>query len=78
MTKRSMCHVNLWVGFPLLSHHPPKFGVHRPCGSGDTTFFILSSDRDIEEPRDFVGGVLSSLVTTLLRLGYIDLVKVEI
>ena len=24
----------------ILSHHPAKFGVHRPCESGDITFFI--------------------------------------
>ena len=24
----------------ILSHQPAKFGVHRPCGSGDITFFI--------------------------------------
>ena len=24
----------------ILSHHPAKFGVHRPCESGNVTFFI--------------------------------------
>ena len=43
--------------------------MYRPCESGDITFFILSRDRDIEELRDFVDGVLSSYVTTLLSLG---------
>ena len=23
-----------------VNHHPAKFGVHRPCESGDITFFI--------------------------------------
>ena len=27
-------------GFLILSHHPAKFGVHRPCKSEDITFFI--------------------------------------
>ena len=27
-------------GSLILSHHPPKFGVHRPCEIGDITFFI--------------------------------------
>ena len=48
MTKWSMYHVTLWVGFPHPKSPPfPKFG--------DITFFILSRDRDIEESRDFVG-----------------------
>ena len=32
-----------WVcrlGLFILSHHPAKFGVHRPCESGDITFFV--------------------------------------
>ena len=29
-----------WVGSSHSSYHPPKFGVHRPCESGDITFFI--------------------------------------
>ena len=60
MTKWSMWYVTLWVGFPHPKSPPPKFGVHRPCESGDIMFFVLSRDRDIEESRDFVGGVLSS------------------
>ena len=35
-----MCHVTLWVGLFILSHHPAKFGVHKPCECGDMTFFI--------------------------------------
>ena len=29
-----------WVGSSHSSYHPPKFGVHRPCESGDIKFFI--------------------------------------
>ena len=38
----------------------------------------MSRDHDIEVSRDFVGGVLSSLVTTLLSLGFIGLMELEI
>ena len=38
----------------------------------------MSRDHDIEESRDFVGGVLSSYVTTLLCLGSIGLMELEI
>ena len=38
----------------------------------------MSRDHDIEMSRDFVGGVLSSLVTTLLSLGFIGLMELEI
>ena len=59
MTKWLMFHVTLWVGFPILSHQPPMFGAHRPCESGDITFFIFSRDRDTEESRHSGGVVLS-------------------
>ena len=55
MTKWSMCYVTLWVGFPHPKSPASKVWVHRPCESGNITFFILSRDRDIEESRDFVG-----------------------
>ena len=42
----------------MLNHHPTKFGVHRPCESGDITFFIYHVTP--EASRDFVGGVPSS------------------
>ena len=38
----------------------------------------MSRDHNIEESRDFVGGVLLSLVTTLLSLGSIGLIELEI
>ena len=40
--------------------------------------FYLSRDHNIEESCDFVGGVLSSKVTTLLTLGSIGLMELEI
>ena len=40
--------------------------------------FDLSRDQVVDASRDFVGGVPSSKVTTLLSLRYIGLVKVEI
>ena len=40
--------------------------------------FYLSRDHDIEESRDFVGGVLSSQVINLLNLGSIGLMELEI
>ena len=40
--------------------------------------FYLSRDRDIEVSRDFVGGIPSSKVITLLRLGSIGLMELEI
>ena len=78
MTTISKNLVTLWVSPLILSPHPSKFGVHKPCESGDITFFIFSRDHDIEESRDFVGGVLSSCVTTLLSLGSIGPMELEI
>ena len=66
------------LSFLIVSHHSPKFGVHGPYENGDITLFILPRDHDIEESHDFVGGVLSFKVTTLLSLGYIGLVKMGI
>ena len=40
--------------------------------------FELSCDQVVNVLRDFVGGVSSSKTTTLLSLGCISLVKVEI
>ena len=41
-----------WVGSSHSSYHPPKFGVHRPCESGDNVFY-LSSDHVVDVSRDF-------------------------
>ena len=48
-----------FVGPLILSHQSAKFGVHRPCESGNITFF-MSCDLDIEVPLDFVVGVPTS------------------
>ena len=72
MNKWSLGHITLWTGFPH-----PKFGVQRPCESGDITFY-LSRDNNIEESRDFVGGVLSFCINTLLSLGSKGLTELEI
>ena len=40
-----MCHVTLWVGLFILSHHPAKFGVHKPCECGDMTFLFVTWPR---------------------------------
>ena len=58
------------------SYHPPKFGVHRPCQSGDNVFY-LSSDHVVDVSRDLCVE-FSFQVTTLLGLASIGLVKVEI
>ena len=42
------------------------------------TVFYLSRDLLVDGLRDFVGGVPSSKVTTLLSLGFIGLAKVKI
>ena len=76
VTTWSKCHVTLC--FLILSHHPFTFGVHRPCESGEITFFWFSRDHVIEVSRDFVGVISSSPVTILLRLGAMGLVKMEI
>ena len=44
----------------MLSYHPVKFGVHRPCESGNITFFYLSREHYIEVSCDFMGRVPSS------------------
>ena len=28
----------------MVSHHPAKFGGHRPCGSGDIIFFVAEKE----------------------------------
>ena len=28
----------------MVSHHPLKFGGHRPCGSGDIIFFVAEKE----------------------------------
>ena len=28
----------------MVSHHPLKFGGHRPCGSGDIIFFVAEQE----------------------------------
>ena len=63
----------------ILSHHPTKFGIHRPRESGDKTFFICHVTMiSIWVSCDFVGGVPLFWVTTQLSLGSIDLIKLEI
>ena len=62
----------------MQNKHPAKFAVHRSCESGDIPFFYLSCDHLVDVSRDFLGGVPSSKVTTLLSLGLIGLVKVKI
>ena len=38
---RSVMRLCNWVSL-VYSHHPVKFGVHRPCESGDITFFVTT------------------------------------
>ena len=30
----------LWVGDPIVGHHPEKFGNHRHFGNGDVMFLV--------------------------------------
>ena len=47
------------------NHHPAKFVGLAPCKSEDKIFLIYYM---IEVSRNFVGGVLSSYISTLLSL----------
>ena len=62
----------------MQSKHPAKFAVHRSCESGNIPFFYLPCDHLLDVSRDFLDGVPSSKVTTLLSLGFIGLVKGKI
>ena len=56
-----MCYVTLQVRSPYLKSPPAKFGVYRPCESGDTTLFVCHATTVlVEVSRDFVGGIPSS------------------
>ena len=60
----------------ILSHYPGKFGVHRPCESGDITFFICHVTAISKcHVTLWVG---SPQVTTLLILGSIGRIELEI
>ena len=63
-----MCHVTCGWGSLILSHHPATFGIHRPCESGNITPLIFHVT---------VSRVLSTWATTILSLGSIGFVKVE-
>ena len=65
-----------WVGSSHSSHHPAKFIDLLTCESED--IFYLSRYYTIEVSHDFVGGVPSFLVTTLLSLGSMGVVELEI
>ena len=79
-----ICHVTIgskycvifWVGPP----HPESARCQHfgPCRYEDINIFVLSRDRMFFVSRDFEGGVPSSKVTTLVSLGFMDLVKVQI
>ena len=43
----------------IVSHHPDKFGVHRPCESGDITFFICHVTTILKRHVTFWVGPLS-------------------
>ena len=79
-TTFSNCHVttDLKCHVTFLGPTHDEFGVHRCCKKWRYTVFYLSRDHLVNVSREFVGGVLSSQVTTLLSLGFIDLVKVKI
>ena len=59
------------------SHHPAKFVDLVTCESKNKIFDLLR-DHIIEVSRDFVAGVPSFQVNTLLSSGFICLMKVEI
>ena len=46
-----------WGPF-ILSHQSAKFGIYRPCESGDIASLILSRDHFVDVSRDFMGGSL--------------------
>ena len=52
-----------WMGSS--NHHPAKFVGLAPCKSEDKIFLIYYM---IKVSRNFVGGVLSSYISTLLSL----------
>ena len=47
------------IGSLVLSHELAKFRIHRPCESGDITFFICHVTTISKLSRDFVRGVIS-------------------
>ena len=47
-------------GSLVLSHELAKFRIHRPCESGDITFFDLSRDHVVDVSCDFVDEISSS------------------
>ena len=54
---RSWCVMQLYGWGPfILSHQSAKFGIHRPCESGDIASLILSRDHLVDVSRDFMRG----------------------
>ena len=54
------CRSAMWLcgcGLLILSHHPPRFGVHRPCKNGIYNVFYFSRDHVVDVSRHFLGGV---------------------
>ena len=78
VTTISKCHVTLRMGSSLSSHQLAKFEFHKLCESKDRKLFDLSGDYVVDVSCDFVDEISSSYATTLLSLGSVGLVKVEI
>ena len=67
--------------FLIVCHYSTKFGGHRNCGSGDSTFFIchvILQDHVIEGLCVVMGGTSSLHVTILQKLVAIGIVVVKI
>ena len=57
VTTELKCYVIFWGPF-MLSKHPAKFGIHRPCESEDITFFICHVTTISNSHVTFVWGPL--------------------
>ena len=50
-TSRSMCQVSLWFVPPHLKSHSARFGLHRPYGSGDSSYSNSDSNAEVPMPK---------------------------
>ena len=57
----------------MVSYHPPKFGGHKHCGSGDMFLIcrVTSKDHMTQEPYDFIGRSLLGKTPPLYQVWYL-------
>ena len=65
VTTWSMYHVTLWVVSLILSHHPAKFGVHRPYGTGNNGLCYISSNSNSNSNAEVYKWPLKSVIICL-------------